>query len=200
MSGSQTALRLFFALSLPEATRVSVAGLLAQAKAAQPAGRGTGPRVDPKWVQPDHLHLTLKFVGAIAAERLDGFRAVLEQSASRGTPVALRGRLVTGFRKLTDARVVALELWPDGPLATLAAELDRACAELGIARERRPFRPHITLARLREAGDVSWLSFLDATTVDGTVDQVTLFRSDLGRGGPAHTALAVAPLGRIRAS
>ena len=85
---------------------------------------------------------------------------------------------------------------PSDSLAQIAAMIESSHVELGIDPEERPFRPHLTIARVRpeESGtitdvDARFAELARSGPIDFEVDHVTLYRSELGRGGPKYTAV-----------
>ena len=157
-----------------------------------------GDRV--RWVRPESLHVTLRFLGATDPDLVPELVSrVGEQVASLAA-----FRLQLGAPQLFPSprrpRVVALELRPLAPLAALAAAVERGVVEAGFAPEERPFRAHLTLGRLKD----SRARALDVTVPDTTpgealdVMEAVLFRSDLPRSKGSHvryTPLARLPLG-----
>jgi len=187
-------LRLFLGLPLPPSYQEGLARL---------AGGFSGPSRLPgaarlAWTRPGNWHLTLKFLGGVAPDRA---RAVIEASAAALAALPFRPfRLGAGgagaFPSLARPRV----LWAGVVLgaaecAALAARLDAALEPLGVARETRPFRPHLTLARVRDDGGDAVAEVLEQARTTAwpvvTVRDVALWRSETGADGPVYTPLAV---------
>ncbi|HVH46779.1 MAG TPA: 2'-5' RNA ligase family protein, partial [Labilithrix sp.] len=80
-------------------------------------------------------------------------------------------------------------------LTELAAEVERAVVSLGLPAEPRPFRPHLTLARLRRPTDLREVMTQSFTPIVGHVRSITLYRSVTGHEGPTYTSLARSILG-----
>jgi 2'-5' RNA ligase len=131
-------MRLFVALDLPEAVRSGLVQLMAELK---PAGRGA------RWVHPEGMHITLKFIGNIAGEQLPDFRAALAPIRP-GAPLELQYRGIGFFPNARRPRVLWCGVEASPNLAELAAAIESAVEPLGIACESRAFVPHLTLARL----------------------------------------------------
>jgi 2'-5' RNA ligase len=178
-------LRLFVALELPRAARDALAAFR--------------DRADPAvWrpVRDEALHLTLAFLGHRPAGDMDVVRGVLEASAGRGVPLVLGPGLLLPPRR---ARVLCAEVEDtDGALAALQARVGDGLARAGVYEpERRPFRAHATVARLR-AGARPPRSLPDGEGPEGvsfTGGPLTLFRSRLSRAGAAYEPLVQVPLG-----
>src|SRR5438445_12671395 len=134
-------MRVFVALDLEEEIRNNIARFVAEVRALAPQAR---------WISPDSLHVTLKFIG----ETPDSFVAEIEQAlrAIRATPFGLRLRGVGFFPTFSAARVFWVGIEADPGLAQLASTIHDALAKSGIANEQRDFSPHWTLARNNRAG------------------------------------------------
>ncbi len=153
-----------------------------------------------RWVRPEGVHLTLKFLGAVPASRLEAVTAALE-AAVEPFRVEVRLSKLGGFggRRL---RVVWAGLDGDiAALASLAESIDGAMASLGFPKERRPFAAHLTLARVpddvgsrdRQAiGEVIERYRLGPQS-PMILTQVALMRSILGSGGSVYRRLAAVP-------
>jgi 2'-5' RNA ligase len=171
-------LRVFFALWPDETVRRVVA---AMAKAVATTGRGRAP-------PPQNMHLTLAFVGEVAAERLPALQAIGAQAAAAGSPFTLRFDRLGSFRDAgiawlgTGAAEPALQALVDGLAAGLAAD--------GFPVERRPFRAHVTLARRCARPPVA----VDVPAVVWPVEAFTLTASELAPGGSQYRTLAEWPL------
>jgi 2'-5' RNA ligase len=129
--------RLFVALEIPTAVRESLATLINSLRAVSSQLR---------WVRPENLHVTLKFIGKWPPEKLDGLRNAFA-AIRLDAPVALDFRGLGFFPNEKRPRVFWAGIQASPNLITLATEIDRATEELGIPREQRPFSPHLTLAR-----------------------------------------------------
>jgi RNA 2',3'-cyclic 3'-phosphodiesterase len=130
-------MRLFVALEIPSAVRENLAALLHSLRAVSPQTR---------WVRPENLHVTLKFIGEVAGARLAAIRGALSGVRSE-QPVALYFRGLGFFPNEKHPRVFWAGIEASANLKTLASDIDRATERLGIPLEKRPFSPHLTLAR-----------------------------------------------------
>jgi RNA 2',3'-cyclic 3'-phosphodiesterase len=131
--------RLFVALDLPEAVRHALAELIANLK---PKSQGA------RWVQPENLHITLKFIGHVGNEKLSPIQSALS-SIHTAQPIELRFRGIGFFPNERRPRAFWCGVAGSPNLAELAADIDRALVPLGIEAETRPFTPHLTLARFK---------------------------------------------------
>ncbi len=105
--------------------------------------RGFAP--DARWVRPETFHVTLKFIGEVAEEKLGEVKGALGSVHGAATTIAFRG---SGFFPTPKAaRVFWIGIEADEHLAAVAAAIDLSSAALGIEAEKNPYRPHLTLAR-----------------------------------------------------
>lgn len=103
-----------------------------------------------KWVRPENLHITLKFLGEVKEERLTGIIAVLKDIANVSRPFSLRIGGVGTFPEKKRPRVIWIGVEDSEQLLTLQKEIDKRLCSLGFHSEDRPFTGHITIARLKE--------------------------------------------------
>jgi 2'-5' RNA ligase len=135
-------MRLFVALEIPSAVRENLAALLESLRTVSPQTR---------WVRPENLHVTLKFMGEVPETKLAATRSALAGVRSdQPTTVDFRGLGFFPHEKHPRVFWAGIDASPN--LKTLAADIERAMEKLGIPRERRPFSPHLTLARFEPPG------------------------------------------------
>ena len=135
-------MRLFVALEIPSAVREHFATLINQLRALESKSSAKKPR----WVRPENLHVTLKFIGHVDPALLDPIRATLAKLRSDG-PVDLRFRGLGFFPNAKRPRVLWAGTVAPPNLSSLARDIDASLAKLGIPAEERAFTPHLTLAR-----------------------------------------------------
>ena len=153
---------------------------------------------DVRWVATKNLHVTLKFLGEISETRVDAARAAILRCATLRAPFEVTAMGLGTFPNPRRARVVWVGLSAPG-LSGLAGEVDEALAGEGFPREARAVIPHITVGRVRSPR--GWERVLEAMrpyweNSFGTsrVDEIVLYRSELGPDGPRYTALERLPL------
>jgi RNA 2',3'-cyclic 3'-phosphodiesterase len=129
--------RLFVALEIPSAVRENLASLLASVRAVTK---------EPRWVRAENLHVTLKFLGEVAEEKVAAVRTALGEIRSKEA-VKLEFRGLGFFPNDKHPRVFWAGIEASANLKTLAADIESAMERLGIPREQREFSPHLTLAR-----------------------------------------------------
>jgi RNA 2',3'-cyclic 3'-phosphodiesterase len=181
-------MRLFIALDLPDEVRRALAQLIAQLKPTCGSAR---------WVRPDSMHLTLKFLGETDQEKLDAIRAALATIHS-AQAVALDFRALGFFPNEFKPRVMwtAVEASPN--LSDLVAALEAALEPIGFPRESRAFVPHLTLARFNSAeGTENLVRAADALKSydfgSARESEFHLFESVLKRSGSEYKKLATFP-------
>jgi len=186
-------MRLFIAIDLDEPARAAIADEQRRLKAA------IGPtRAMVKWVRPEQMHLTLVFLGEVPEARAPAIVDVINE------PVAQPAfDLALGSIGVFPSRGAPNVLWigaaaGEAASVQLQQQLADRVASLGIALERRPFHPHLTLARLRDSRPRDRASFLGAAgervVATSRVDHATLYQSKLSSQGSDYTALARATL------
>ena len=180
-------MRTFVAILLPEDLRARLADEVSRLRAA---ARSVA------WVGPDNLHLTLKFLGYVDAERLARVTTIVAEIAASVRPFELALRSLGAFPTPTRPRVV----WAGvdagaSDTAALAGRIDAMLSPLGFPTEARPFAGHVTLGRVREPRRDAKLAAAIASGAGrgfGTfrVDSVALMRSDLSPKGARYTPIA----------
>ena len=189
-------MRIFIALDIDEAIRHRIARFM-------DGVRGFAP--DARWVRPESLHITLKFIGETAPENVDQIKEALKAVEASAIEMNIRG---SGFFPgAKSPRVFWLGIEAAPSLAALASTVDDRVAALGIAKEDHPFSPHLTLAR-GGGGSGSPRSKIDGLKPGfqrlqeklaalpvpefGTMTarEFFLYRSHLSRGGSRYEKLA----------
>jgi RNA 2',3'-cyclic 3'-phosphodiesterase len=182
-----TTIRTFVALELP-------AEVVKQADAVQAELKRAGLRL--RWVRTQHMHLTLRFLGDIAPERSTAVVAAMQRAAADVHPLTLTVQGLGVFPGIRKPRILWIGLGGQLDAVTaLRQGLDDILAESGFVRENKPFKPHLTLARIKEPVDSRF--FLQAIETCGRfapvcfqVEEMVLFRSDLRPDGAVYTPLA----------
>jgi len=184
-------IRAFIAIELPEEVKSALAQLEAELKMGGP------PSV--KWVDPGAIHLTLKFLGNIAADKVDKITRVIEEAAEGISPFHLEVKGLGVFPNLRRVRVIWVGVEGElAPLSQLQQHIESRLAPLGFPPESRPFTPHLTLARVREQvspNEQQRLGQLIASTRFETahrfnVDSVSLMRSQLTKEGAIYSQIS----------
>ena len=144
-----------------------------------------------RWVRPEGIHLTLKFFGSVSDETADLLIPALESAAAGTGPIPLNCTGLGSFPSGRHAKVIWMGVESPGSLELLQDAVERACVPLGFPVEGRPFRPHITLGRVKEGGKLPPDAFANPepdVEIPFLADRLVLFQSPPGRGGSVYTA------------
>lgn len=183
--------RLFIALQLPEP-------IITLLHNRQEWLRQHAPSHTVKWVRPDSIHLTLKFLGNVSVHNIDTLKEHLARVVHDQQAFTLVTAACGCFPNTQRPRVVWVGLQGDmRALNTLRDAVEKHIAPLGYPTENRPFHPHLTLGRVRQDAKqhdirrlgemIAEATFLDE--VQWSPSQITLFRSELTPHGALYTAL-----------
>jgi 2'-5' RNA ligase len=180
--------RAFMALELTTGVREAIAELTASLRARMPSAR---------WVRPEGVHLTLRFLGTTPPARIDRLRPALAAAASECEPLEAHiAGLGTFPGPGRPPRVLWLGIQIPPPGLALQAACERAAVLAGFPAEERPFRSHLTLARFRQRILRPSLPPVDLGTV--RLETLALVRSELRPHGAVYTPIDRFPLGRRR--
>lgn len=184
-------IRSFIAIELPPALKKSIGEF--QSVLKKPAWNFV------KWVKPDLMHLTLKFLGNQSTAKLDVVKEVLSASTAAARAFILSTGQTGSFPGGRRIRVFWLGLEGDiEKLVTLQKSIDSSLVSRGFPSEERPFTAHLTLARLREECSLQEKTAF-AEAIQGlrfeppysfSVDRIFLMKSTLTPKGPVYTKLA----------
>jgi RNA 2',3'-cyclic 3'-phosphodiesterase len=197
MTESPQEVRAFIAIELPDEVRRGLAGLRKELQRDE--------HRFVKWVDPEAIHLTLKFLGNVPAGRVTEIARAIEVAAKAVTPFELEVSGLGVFPNSKQVRVLWVGIGGDvDRLKELQRGIDTELAALSFAREDRPFVPHLTLARVRQGASPSErrsLGELLTTAVfddryEAKVETVSLMRSELTPAGAIYSRLAEVGLGR----
>lgn len=144
-----------------------------------------------RWVPPENMHLTLQFLGEVAAAQVDGIAAAMRAAADRA-PIPVRLDGLGAFPNSRRPRVLWAGLAAPPELAQLHAQLETALGELGFPPERSRFTPHLTLARgrgLAAPGAVELAAADAPQPLGGSLSEIVLFESRLNRRGAVYNPL-----------
>ena len=189
--------RLFVAVPIPNQAEAQIAAVVEQVRGAGVPGGGR----DVRWVRLDSLHITLRFLGPTADDRIEATADATLAAAAAAAPfeVAIGG--AGAFPNAARPRALWLDIRTGADeLAGLAAAVDDRLRDAGWVLEERPLRAHLTLARadgVRAGSAVGARLVAAAEDLDVRfqADRVGLFESVVGRGPARYDAVAVAELG-----
>jgi RNA 2',3'-cyclic 3'-phosphodiesterase len=177
-------MRLFVALDLSESVRATLAKFSDKLRAEFPSA---------KWVRNESIHLTLKFIGEVGEDRVASIETALA-AVNSTAPVEINFRGTGFFPDERQPRVFWIGIDATPNMAALAEQIESQLEPLGIARESREFKPHLTLARIQDSHGIEKLH--TALRRHGPFDfggirknEMYLYRSELGAGGAKYTRI-----------
>ncbi len=179
-------IRTFIAFELPD-------DLLADLNHLQSGFKKYG--LPAKWVRPESIHLTLKFLGNLEVTQIDSVARKMIDAARGHGPLSLRAEGVGVFPHIRRPRV----LWAGlagavKGLSDLQHSIDVALSEIGFHREKRSFKGHLTLGRFKTRPDSQQMQhalkeFAEFETESFSADKIILFKSELNPGGAIYSKL-----------
>ncbi len=149
------------------------------------------PDVAASWSRVENVHLTLKFFGNVAIDRIETISRAIDRAVKEFSPFEIGVGETGTFRTQV--------LWigvsdPSGKLSALHKQIEKECAAEGFEKEDRAYRPHLTIARIRRPQGARRLA--DAhrqmrfENVAVAVKEVVVFRSELSPKGSKYTAIS----------
>jgi 2'-5' RNA ligase len=184
--------RTFVAVEIPAEVKDRAKGLIAQLRTA-PA--------KVKWVAPEHLHWTLKFLGDVDMLEIPEVCEAVARAVAPLAPFDVAARGAGAFPDVHRPRTVWVGMGPGSQqMIDLHDSIERELAKLGYRQENRRFRPHLTIGRVRQSlegiEELARLIEQNAEFESGlsTVYEVVVFSSELGPDGPTHEPLSHADL------
>ncbi len=187
-------MRVFIAIKLTPEIETRLSGIQNKLKTS---GAGV------KWVEPQNIHLTLKFLGERDDKKIEAIKAVLNETAARWKEYDLEPSSIGAFPSISRPSVIWAGIAKGREETTrLAADIEEGIAKTGIPKEKRPFACHITLGRVKTPGNTQRLAEvlrslgedLPQGQVMLRVERITLFKSTLTAKGPVYEALHEAHL------
>ncbi len=185
--------RSFIAIELPDEVRLKLDQLEAQLKSGQPG---------VKWVDPNSIHLTLKFLGNITIDKTEEITRAMEEAARGIPPFHLEVKDLGVFPNLKRVQVAWIGMSGEvDKLSQLQQRLESNLERLGFAPEARAFTPHLTLARFRNQASLDERQRFGQLIADtrfkaGTikVNTISLMRSQLTRQGAIYSRISLIKL------
>ncbi len=183
-------IRSFIAVDLSNQARLQIEELVRELKKSDaPVG----------WVRVEGIHLTLKFLGNVAPEMIEEIKPVLAGIASETGPIHIEPGGCGAFPTIKAPRVVWVGLRGLlGPLAELQRKIEAAMIPFGFNPENRPFKPHLTVGRVKGRARLQALQQIllahgDFTAEPFDVTELVLYKSELRPDGARYTPLSKAP-------
>ena len=189
--------RSFIAIELPDELKLELSQLEAQLKLGEPSG--------VKWVDPQGIHLTLKFLGNVAVNRLGDITGAMEAAVQGIPPFRLEVKELGVFPNLRRVQVAWVGISGEvDKIGKIQKRIESNLAPLGFAPESRSFTPHLTLARLRNQASpderqkfgqlIAGIKFRAAHPIE--VNAISLMRSQLTREGAIYSRISSVGLGK----
>jgi 2'-5' RNA ligase len=185
-------IRTFIAFELPPA----VISLLQQVQQEL-----KGLKLRARWVRPENIHLTIKFLGDITPGDMDKIGVAMADAAVEIAPLSLAVKGIGVFPGTKRPRVIWVGLGGDiHRLLALQSRLEDKLAAVGFPRETRSFRAHLTLGRFKQAANPATIrqminEYANLSSDDFTFKHIMLYKSDLKPSGAVYSQLKQAQLG-----
>jgi RNA 2',3'-cyclic 3'-phosphodiesterase len=187
--------RLFVGVRISVATANTLAGCAETlARRARDAG------IELRWVPPVSYHVTLAFLGWTGVDAIGPVCDALELATAGIDRISFRTARLGAFASFDQATTLWAGIDDPGPLTRLAAAVGEATGALGFARDARPYHPHVTIARLREARAIREvvLPMAEQMFGDTKIDAVTLLESEVKTSGSVYHEIEKMGLRRAR--
>lgn len=154
---------------------------------------------DVRWVRPDGIHLTLKFLGDIEGKIIEKIVETLKGTCRKFQKFDCEVRGVGVFPGIKAPRVLWTGIEDHDALKRIQQEIDTGMSSIGFEREGRKFTPHLTLGRFRSSeGKIALMNKMEKYKEHSVgiinVNHISLMRSDLGPAGAKYTRIAEIPL------
>ena len=184
--------RLFCAVELPAEVRKQLEEHILKLRRAL-------PDVAASWSRVENIHLTLKFLGNVALDRIPAISAAASRAVGEFSSFPIGVGNTGVFPKPSRAQVLWIGVSaPSGKLSALQGRLENECAAEGFPKEDRAYRPHLTIARIRRPEGARRL--VDAhlqmnfPITELELNELIVFRSELSPKGSKYTAISKHPI------
>jgi 2'-5' RNA ligase len=184
-------MRSFIAIDITAEIKAVIGGIVRK------AGESAGIR----WVPENNMHLTLKFLGEVKEDIVPAIAQILHAAAVKQKPFSVGIRGAGAFPNLRRPNVLWIGFEASSTLKVLFDDMETGLAELGIAKEVRPFSPHLTIGRVRDLKGIDPVVRELSTYKDtffGTIDvrEILLMKSVLKPAGAEYSKVAVIELNK----
>jgi 2'-5' RNA ligase len=157
--------------------------------------------IDIRWIRPENIHLTLKFIGDVQSDDIDNISGAISTTAKGVSSIPLQAKGIGVFPGVKRPRVLWVGLTGQLELLTkLQKTLDANLKGIGFPPEKRPFKGHLTIGRIKTKMNSktfvdALLAFRSFESETFVADRIVLFKSELKPNGAVYTKLASATLG-----
>lgn len=188
-------LRLFISLNFSEIVTHNILDVIVDLQKVFPSGK-------LRWVKPENIHLTLRFLGNVSSDKLVFVKEAIIETSKRSYPCSINLKGLGGYPSKSKPRTVWLSCIPDQNLLALRSTLNLQLGDYGFPEDKSAFKPHITLVRVparltsNELKTISdKLKKTDLPNIGiAKFTSVNLFKSELAFSGPTYTLLLTANL------
>ncbi|MFZ3071931.1 MAG: RNA 2',3'-cyclic phosphodiesterase [Thermodesulfobacteriota bacterium] len=188
--------RAFIAIEIPEEIKKEISSIQDELK------KSLGKTPGISWARPATTHLTLKFLGDVPEEKIGDIEEALRLSTRgiKAFTVSVTG--IGGFPNLENPRVLWAGIQESAELENLHVAMENSLYAVGFEKDEKPFRPHLTLARIKSPVEGKKLSkaikeLRTDINADFIADSVILFKSELSSRRAVHTPIAKTILGQV---
>lgn len=198
VSASVSTWRVFCAVELPEEVRRQLEEHTLKLRKAVPDAAAS-------WSRVENIHLTLKFFGNVALDRIPVITEVASRTVAEFSPLTIGIGNTGVFPRPSRAQVLWIGVSdPSGKLLALQERLESECAAEGFPKEDRAYRPHLTIARIRRPEGARHLADahlqMHFKDINIELDELILFRSELSPKGSKYTPISTHPIRNKSAS
>lgn len=185
-------MRCFIAVDIDDCVRSEIADLQDQLRRAADLKKS-----DAKWVDPENIHLTLKFLGEVKDQEISDVCRIVSEVAEKHRRFSVEIENIGTFGR--PARVVWAGVNDAGDLADLQGDLDGRLGQTGWPQDRKRFSGHLTLCRVKNARAGKYMHQLvsswDTVRLGSvSIDSIYVYRSDLTKEGPIYTVVSSSSL------
>jgi 2'-5' RNA ligase len=199
IDSSPDQVRLFIACEVPDDVKETIGGVIETLRGRS----GTAVR----WIRPEGVHVTLKFLGEVPVKKLPGIKLAVQEAVVGHSPFDLEFSNIGTFGGREGLRIMWVGIAGDVlRLEALVRAMNAALAVVGFEPERRPFRPHLTLGRVRDEIPTRQRAEIEVAVGKMSVPprswrttQVSLMNSRFTPQGVVYEVVATFPL-RVMAS
>jgi 2'-5' RNA ligase len=154
----------------------------------------TNSNADVKLVEPQNIHITIKFLGDVQEDNIDDIEQIMKDSVKEIEPFTLKLSGTGVFPNQNYIRVVWIGIKDAEIIETISRSIDERLSQLGFKREKRGFSAHLTIGRVKTAKNKQLLlkaieSYKDFEFSTQEVNSIKLKKSDLTPKGPIYTTL-----------
>lgn len=185
-------MRTFIAIEIPEAVKTVLSVMQNELRRAQ---------ADINWTKPENIHLTLRFLGEVDEKRLEDVKRSCAEAAAEFAPFTLKLNGAGVFPNFRQPKVLWAGLAGELEIAgKLQRRLEAGLTSLGFAPEDKPFKPHLTIGRVKSPKNARQVAALtEIQTLPDLpfeVQEIVLMKSELHSAGARYTSLAKFSLGQ----